>query len=122
MVRVGQQHIPHRPVLLDEPEGGNLRAVDYLITSSEVLAQIVLPWHCFMHYICHTPFGGFMPRLKGETLSIRTSPDIKELLRLAAQREHRSVASMVEVLVLEYARKHDLQAGRMPKKSEEGTA
>jgi uncharacterized protein (DUF1778 family) len=47
-----------------------------------------------------------MPRLKGETLSIRTSPDVKELLRLAARREHRSVASMVEVLVLEYARKH----------------
>ena len=54
-----------------------------------------------------------MPRLKGETLSIRTSPDIKELLRLAANREHRSVASMVEILVLEYARKHNLQSGRM---------
>jgi uncharacterized protein (DUF1778 family) len=63
-----------------------------------------------------------MPRLKGETLSIRTSPDIKELLRLAAQLEHRSVASMVEVLVLEYARKHELQAGRMMEKSEQGKA
>ena len=58
-----------------------------------------------------------MPRLKGETLSIRTSPDIKELLRLAACQEHRSVASMVEILVLEYARKHDLQAGKTPEKS-----
>lgn len=59
-----------------------------------------------------------MPRLKGETLSIRTSPDIKELLRLAARREHRSVASMVEILVLEYARKHDLRAASGPVKSE----
>lgn len=63
-----------------------------------------------------------MPRLKGETLSIRTSPDIKELLRLAAHREHRSVASMVEILVLEYARKHNLQAAREPEKSEAETA
>lgn len=50
-----------------------------------------------------------MTRLKVETLSIRTSPDIKQLLRVAAEREHRSVASMVEVLVIEYARKHGLQ-------------
>ncbi len=63
-----------------------------------------------------------MPRLKGDTLSIRTSPDIKELLRLAALREHRSLASMVEVLVLEYARKHDLQAEKMLEKSEAETA
>ncbi len=63
-----------------------------------------------------------MPRLKGETLSIRTSPEIKELLRLAAQREHRSVASMVEILVLEYSRKHNLQAGNSPAKSGAKTA
>jgi hypothetical protein len=63
-----------------------------------------------------------MPRLKGETLSIRTSPEIKELLRLAAHREHRSVASMVEILVLEYARQHNLQAGSTPTKSGAKTA
>lgn len=49
-----------------------------------------------------------MSRLKDETLSIRTSAEIKQLLRLAADRERRSVASMVEILVLEYARNHDL--------------
>jgi len=38
-----------------------------------------------------------MSRLKNETLSIRTSMKIKQLLRLAAEREHRSVASMIEV-------------------------
>lgn len=63
-----------------------------------------------------------MPRLKGETLSIRTSPEIKELLRLAADREHRSVASMVEVLVLEYARRHNLQAITTPAKAKAKTA
>ncbi|MBX3670123.1 MAG: hypothetical protein KF778_17110 [Rhodocyclaceae bacterium] len=40
-----------------------------------------------------------MSRLKDESLSIRTSADIKQLLRLAAARERRSVASMVEILV-----------------------
>ncbi|MCM3565578.1 hypothetical protein [Hydrogenophaga intermedia] len=51
-----------------------------------------------------------MKRLKDETLSIRTSADIKQMLRLAAEREHRSVASMVEVLVLAYAKEHGLDA------------
>lgn len=51
-----------------------------------------------------------MKRLKDETLSIRTSADIKQLVQLAAVREHRSVASMVEVLVLAYAQKHGLKA------------
>lgn len=50
-----------------------------------------------------------MARLKDETLSIRTSTEVKKLLRLAAEREHRSVASMMEVLILEYARLHKLQ-------------
>ena len=51
-----------------------------------------------------------MSRLKAETLSIRTSTEIKQLLRLAAERERRSASSMVEILVLEYARQHDLKA------------
>lgn len=50
-----------------------------------------------------------MSRLKVETLSIRTSAEIKQLLRLAADRERRSLASMIEILVLEYARGHDLR-------------
>lgn len=50
-----------------------------------------------------------MSRQKAETLSIRTSTEIKQPLRVAAERERRSVASMVEILVLEYARQHGLQ-------------
>ncbi len=53
-----------------------------------------------------------MSRLKDETLSIRTSAELKKLLRLAAERERRSVASMIEILVLEYARTHDLKPDR----------
>ena len=50
-----------------------------------------------------------MPRQKNETLTIRTTADIKDLLRQAAEREHRSLASMIEVLVREYAKKAKLQ-------------
>ncbi|MBD9481378.1 hypothetical protein IB229_00200 [Pseudomonas sp. PDM14] len=50
-----------------------------------------------------------MKRLKDETLSIRTSAEIKQLLRKAAEREHRSAASMIEVLILDYAQQHNLQ-------------
>lgn len=63
------------------------------------------------HYIRLTTQGGEpVARLKDETLSIRTSAEVKELLKLAAEREHRSVASMMEVLVLAYAQQHKLKA------------
>lgn len=52
-----------------------------------------------------------MKRTKDETLTIRTSADIKQLLRMAAEREHRSIASMVEVLILNYAQEHSLTSG-----------
>lgn len=51
-----------------------------------------------------------MKRLKHETLSIRTSADIKQLLRIAAEKEHRSIASMMEVLILNYAQQNGLKA------------
>lgn len=60
-----------------------------------------------------------MRRPKDETLSIRTSVEIKQLLRLAAEQERRSVASMVEILVLEYARTHDLVPDRPSGKTTE---
>lgn len=52
-----------------------------------------------------------MPRHKDETLSIRTSAEVSQLLKAADVREHRSVASMMEVLILEYAERHQLQQG-----------
>lgn len=63
-------------------------------------------------FAVHAFASSDMSRLKNETLSIRTSPDIKQLLRLAAEREHRSVASMIEVLVLTYARENKLDASK----------
>lgn len=55
-----------------------------------------------------------MPRRKNETITLRTTTDIKALLRQAAEREDRSVASMVEVLVLAYASEHKLKPAAAP--------
>ena len=49
-----------------------------------------------------------MPRAKNKVLTIRTTAEVKALLKLAAEGERRSAASMVEVLVLDYARSHGL--------------
>jgi len=39
---------------------------------------------------------------KTETVNLRLSPRMKELLRLAAEREHRTLSNMIEALVLDY--------------------
>ena len=57
-----------------------------------------------------------MKRPKDETLSIRTSADIKQLLRMAAEKERRSIASMMEVLILNYAKEHGLKADAVQEK------
>lgn len=39
---------------------------------------------------------------KTSTLTIRLEPDLKEALRAAASLEHRSIANMVEVMILDH--------------------
>ena len=48
-----------------------------------------------------------MAKTKISTLNLRVNPAIKEAVREAAAREHRSVANMVEVLI----RRHCDEAG-----------
>jgi hypothetical protein len=43
-----------------------------------------------------------MPKTKISTLNLRINPAIKDAVREAAAREHRSVANMVEVLIRRY--------------------
>ncbi len=43
-----------------------------------------------------------MANAKTATLSFRIKPGLKEALRVAAEREHRSIANMVEVMILQY--------------------
>lgn len=39
---------------------------------------------------------------KTSTLNLRIEPNLKEALRIAAQRDHRSVANLVELLIREH--------------------
>lgn len=48
-----------------------------------------------------------MPKTKISTLNLRIEPAVKQAVREAAEREHRSVANMVEVLI----RRHCVDAG-----------
>ena len=43
-----------------------------------------------------------MPQKKSATLNLRIDPSLKEVLQEAAEREHRSVANMVEVLIIRH--------------------
>jgi hypothetical protein len=49
-----------------------------------------------------------MATIKTATLTFRIDPGLKEALRFAADREHRSIANMVEVLILGYCEQHGI--------------
>lgn len=50
---------------------------------------------------------------KTETLNLRISAKLKEALRVASEREHRSMANMVEYLVLNYCEKNGIEENKM---------
>lgn len=49
-----------------------------------------------------------MATTKTTTLTLRVDPAIKEGLRLMADKEHRSMTNMIEVMIREYCRQHDV--------------
>ena len=55
-----------------------------------------------------------MSTLKTQAVSVRVEPHIKEALQTAAGRELRSLANMVEVMVVEYCRAHDYPLDGVP--------
>lgn len=49
---------------------------------------------------------------KTETLNLRVSPELKDLVRLAAAREHRTIANFIEVLVREHCERLGVAANQ----------
>lgn len=47
---------------------------------------------------------------KTETLNLRVSPELKDLVRQAAVREHRTIANFIEVLVREHCERLGITA------------
>jgi uncharacterized protein (DUF1778 family) len=45
---------------------------------------------------------------KTDTLNLRVTPELKDLLRLASTREHRTLSNMVEYLVREHCERHQI--------------
>lgn len=54
---------------------------------------------------------------KISTLTFRIEPALKDALRTAAAREHRSVANMVEVLIRDYCGRHGIAIAEGGRKS-----
>ncbi|MCJ0824861.1 hypothetical protein MQC88_02625 [Luteimonas sp. 50] len=50
-----------------------------------------------------------MPPTKSATLNLRIDPAIKEAARIAALREHRSVANLIELLVRRHCQAHGIE-------------
>ena len=48
---------------------------------------------------------------KTETVNLRLSPRMKELLRVAAEQEHRTLSNMIEALVLDYCESKGIPVG-----------
>ena len=48
------------------------------------------------------------PAKKTSTLNLRIDPALKEALREAALRDRRSIASMVEILIVRYCEEHGI--------------
>ena len=55
--------------------------------------------------------------LKTESVSVRVEPQIKEALQIAAEREMRSLANMVEVMVVAYCRANGYPLAGVPEKT-----
>lgn len=55
-----------------------------------------------------------MAGTKTATLTFRIEPGLKEALRIAAEREHRSIANMVEVMIREYCGRNDITIPEPP--------
>lgn len=71
-------------------------------------AGLITRYALHSHHIRVTsPFCNPMPRTKIATLNLRIDPGVKEALREAADRDHRSIANMVEMLI----RRHCEAAG-----------
>jgi hypothetical protein len=51
---------------------------------------------------------------KTEVVSVRVPPDVKAALVVAADKERRSLATMVEVMVLDYCKTHGITATPAP--------
>ena len=61
-----------------------------------------------------------MPAKKTSTMNLRVDPVIKEAMRIAANKEHRSIANMVELLIREYCERVGIRIPEQQEMFDEG--
>ena len=61
-----------------------------------------------------------MAKTKISTLNLRIEPNLKAAVRVAAEREHRSVANMVEVLIRRHCAESGITIGRATLETKNG--
>ena len=49
------------------------------------------------------------PKTKTSVMTLRVSPEVKAAAELAAERDHRSVTSLIEVLILNHCKSMNIQ-------------
>ena len=49
-----------------------------------------------------------MTATKTETLNLRVDPRVKEAARVAAKRDHRSIANLIEILIYQHCEKEGI--------------
>lgn len=59
-------------------------------------------------HLLHNQMRGQPVERKTETVNLRVTPELKELIRLAAERDHRAIANFIDVLVREHCQKHGI--------------
>lgn len=53
-----------------------------------------------------------MAPLKSTNLNLRIAPEVRDALREAAVRDHRSISNMVEYLIVQHCQRNDIQIVR----------
>ncbi len=56
-----------------------------------------------------------MAQLKSTNLNLRIAPEVREALRQAAEREHRSISNMVEYLIVQYCQRNEIPINKQTK-------
>lgn len=54
-----------------------------------------------------------MAILKSTNLNLRIAPEVREGLRQAAEREHRSVSNMVEYLIVQHCQRNEIPINKL---------
>lgn len=71
-----------------------------------------------LRYIAQMSLRGQVMARKSETLNLRVSPEFKELVRVAAEHESRSISNLLEVLVRDYCRRKGVAPATVPPPSD----